>query len=78
MSKAQKSINTVCEYRGLPEIKVGQPCTVSGEKGLIINGNRSCNFQVRFSSGEEYNCHPNYKMIIKSMDLKEVIFDSED
>lgn len=78
MSKRQEKIDSVCEYRGLPKVKIGQPCIVNGKKGLIVNGNNSCNFQVRFASGQEFNCHPQWKMIIKSMDLKEVIFDSGD
>lgn len=77
MNKAQKNINRVCEYRQLPEIEVGQLCRVSGLSGKIVNGNRSCNFQVMFDeSGEEFNCHPGYKMTIYSKKGDVIIFDS--
>lgn len=80
MGSSQEFIDRVCEYRELPKIEVGQPCLVNGEKGFIIDGNSSSNFQVRFDTVDqvEYNCHPYFKMIIMSKDLNEVIFDSEE
>lgn len=73
----QERINDVCEKRGVPLIKVGQPCLVEGKKGLIINGNSSLNFDVRFAeTGEVCNCHPYYDMKILSMDRQETIFEN--
>lgn len=75
----QKSIDSVCEYRGVPAIKKGQPCEVDGKRGLIIGGNSSSNFNVRFAGRKDFsNCHPDYKMVIRSMDLKNVIHNSSD
>lgn len=74
----QDRIDSVCEQRGVPAIKVGQPCLVDGKKGLIINGNSSANFNVRFADGgETYNCHPYWKMKILSMDREKVIFEDK-
>lgn len=79
MGSKQDKLDRVCEYRGLPKIKIGQPCVVNGDKGLIVGGNGSCNLSVRLAKNNHIsNCHPLWKMVIKSMDLKEVIFDSEE
>lgn len=75
----QMRINSVCEQRGVPAIKVGQPCIVDGKKGLIINGNSSANFNVRFAeSGQVSNCHPYWKMKILSMNRQETVFEHKD
>jgi len=78
MKAKQDKLDRVCEHRGLPKIKIGQPCVVNGDKGLIVGGNSSCNFQVKFKDGLTGNCHPEWKMIIKSMDLSEIIYNSEE
>jgi len=78
MSRTQKSIDSVCEYRQIPPVKKGQPCIVDGKKGLIVGGNSSCNFNVRFSSGDSFNCHPYYKMKILTMDRSETLFEHKD
>lgn len=76
---SQMRINSVCEQRGLPAIKVGQPCIVDGKKGLIVNGNSSANFNVRFAeSGQISNCHPYWKMKILSMNRQETVFEHKD
>lgn len=79
MSEKQDKLDRICGYRGVPKIKIGQPCIVDGTKGVIVGGNGSCNFQVKLAKNNHTsNCHPLWKMVIKSMDRKEVIFDSED
>ena len=79
METPQDRIDRVCNYRGVPTIKTGQPCTVNDKKGMIVDGNSSCNFDVRLACNRHVsNCHPFWKMIILSMDRKVVIFDSED
>ena len=77
MRNTQKSIDSVCEYRVLPPVKKGQPCTVNGEKGLIVGGNSSCNFNVRFASGNISNCHPYWKMKILTMDRSETLYEHD-
>jgi hypothetical protein len=75
----QDRINAVCEQRGVPLIKVGQPCIMDCKKGLIINGNSSANFNVRFAeSGKVFNCHPYWKMKILSMDRQSTVFEHQD
>ena len=64
MSNTQKYIDRVCEYRGVPKIKKGTPCSVDGKKGVIWGGNGSANFNVKFEDGRIMNCHPYYKMKI--------------
>ncbi len=78
MPNTQGFIDRVCEYRGIPPVKKGQPCHVNGKKGLIVGGNNSANFQVRFSSGETFNCHPYWKMKILTMDRKETLYEYKD
>ena len=78
MPNTQEYVNRVCEYRGVPPIKKGQPCIVDGKKGLIVGGNGSANFNVRFASGDTFNCHPYWKMKILSMDRKETVLEYTD
>ena len=69
MANTQKAINMVCEYRGLPKIKKGTPCTVNGEKGTVHGGNHCANLNVKFDSdGRVSNCHPYWKMKILNSD----------
>tara|TARA_Y100000310_G_scaffold334189_1_gene413337 strand:- start:226 stop:474 length:249 start_codon:yes stop_codon:yes gene_type:complete len=73
---SQDRIDSVCKQRGIPKIKVNQPCLVEGKEGVIVNGNSSANFNVKFTeSGMIYNCHPCFKMKILSMDRKEIVFE---
>ncbi len=73
---SQDRIDSVCEQRGIPKIEVNQPCLVDGKEGVIVNGNSSANFNVKFAeSGATYNCHPYFKMKILSIDSKEIIFE---
>lgn len=65
MNNTQKSIDRVCEYRGIPRVQKGALCTVDGKKGHIVGGNSSANFSVRFEgSNHTTNCHPYWKMKI--------------
>lgn len=65
MNNTQKSIDRVCEYRGIPRVQKGALCTVDGKKGHIVGGNSSSNFSVRFEgSNHTTNCHPYWKMRI--------------
>ena len=50
MPNTQEYIDRVCEYRAVPPVKKGQPCIVNGDKGLIVGGNGSANFNVRFAN----------------------------
>ena len=75
----QCRIDSVCEQRGIPKIEVNQPCLVDGKEGVIVNGNSSANFNVKFAeSGMVHNCHPYFKMKILSMDCKEIVFEDLD
>lgn len=75
----QERINSVCEYRNIPQVKINQPCLVDGREGWIVNGNSSANFNVQFEiDGYAFNCHPDYKMVIFSQDKDSVIFESRD
>ena len=78
MANTQEHIDRICEHRGLPPVKKGQPVIVNGKKGLIIGGNTSANFQVRFASGDIFNCHPYYKMKILTMDRSETLYEHKD
>lgn len=65
MPNTQKAIDRICDYRGVPKIKKGTKCTVSGEAGKIWGGNTSANFNVKFDSdGRIRNCHPYHEMKI--------------
>ena len=64
MENTQKSINRVCEYRFLPKVKKGTPCTVDGKRGVIWGGNSSANFNVKFDDGAIRNRHPYWRMEI--------------
>ncbi len=61
----QKKIDSVVEYRKLPKIKKGMRCEVNGQKGKVVGGNGSANFNVLFDGDKRsMNCHPEYKMTI--------------
>ena len=65
MPNTQEYVDRVCDYRGVPKIKKGAACSVSGEAGRIWGGNGSANFNVKFDSdGRIRNCHPYWKMKI--------------
>ena len=65
MANTQKSIDSVCDYRGLPPIKKGTACDVAGRKGRVWGGNSSANLNVKFDDdGTIRNCHPHWKMKI--------------
>lgn len=65
MNNTQKSIDRVCDYRGVPKVKKGMTCTVDGRKGKIVGGNTSANFNVKFEDSKRVmNCHPYWKMRI--------------
>lgn len=69
MPNTQKSINEICEYRGVSVIKKGTLCEVDGKKGCIWGGNHAANFNVKFDEdGRISNCHPYYKMKIFNED----------
>ena len=69
MGNTQKSINRVCDYRGIPPVKKGARCVVSGNHGTIVGGNSSANFNVKFDAGGRIlNCHPYWKMEILNAD----------
>lgn len=68
MNKAQEYINRVCEYRCIPQVPFGSKCLVNGKEGVIVDGNSSCNFQVRFENKRVYNCHPYWRMTIFNAD----------
>ena len=63
--RRQESLDSVCEYRKLPPLKVGTECEVDGRRGIIVGGNSSANLSVLFDDGSHVtNCHPDYKMRI--------------
>ena len=65
MPNTQKYIDRVCEYRRLPRVKKGTPCIVDGREGVIVGGNSSANFNVKFDdTGQIRNCHPEWKFTI--------------
>lgn len=64
MPNTQKYIDAVCEYRGIPTVKKGQPCHVDGEDGQIVGGNHAANFNVKFPDGRIRNCHPHWRFQI--------------
>jgi hypothetical protein len=69
MPNTQESIDQVCEYRFIPNIKKGALCEVSGEYGRIWGGNHAANFNVKFDKdGRISNCHPYWKMKIFNKD----------
>lgn len=63
---AQRHIDRICEYRGVPSVKKGQRCSVGGRDGKIVGVNSSCNFSVKFDDNpkQTLNCHPYWKMKI--------------
>lgn len=62
MPNTQKYIDRVCEYRCLPKIKKGTRCSVDGRTGVIVGGNSSANFNVKFDDTNKINnCHPGWK-----------------
>lgn len=74
MPNTQQHINKICRYRGLPKLKKGDRCTVSGRWGCVWGGNSSANLNVKFDDGSILNCHPGYEMVI--FQDGEVIHDS--
>ena len=61
----QETLDRVCRYRDLPDLKVGMACEVDGRKGVIVGGNSSANLAVLFDDASHVNnCHPEYKMRI--------------
>ena len=78
MSSRQKTLDSVCEYRQLPPLKVGAECEVNGRRGIIVGGNSSANLNVLFDGDNRYlNCHPYYKMRIFN-GMGGVAYESED
>lgn len=74
----QESIDRVCKYRCLPEIKEGARCTVEGRSGVVYGGNYSANLDIKFDDSNLIrNCHPNYKMCIYNDDGTS-LYESED
>lgn len=53
------------KYRGMPDVRCGQPVKVLGNKGIIVGHNASANFNVLFDddsphyAGLTLNVHPN-------------------
>lgn len=53
------------EYRGMPDVRCGQPVKVGDAKGIIVGHNASANFNVLFDddsvkyAGLTLNVHPN-------------------
>lgn len=65
MPNTQSKIDEICEYRGLPQIRKGWPCTVDGRPGRVWGGNSSANLNIKFDDdGTIRNCHPFWKMKI--------------
>ncbi len=65
MSNTQAKIDEICEYRGLPSIRKGWPCSVAGRTGRVWGGNSSAKLNVKFDDdGTIRNCHPYWKMKI--------------
>lgn len=70
------SIKKMCEYRGLPLIKIGDTCTVNGRAGVVVGSNRSANLDVKFNDDDSVgNCHPSWKLKIFNGNI--LIYDSE-
>lgn len=68
MPNTQKYIDAVCQSRGIPRVKKGMACNVNGEDGVIVGGNHSANFNVKFSDGQIANCHPYWRFQIYTPD----------
>lgn len=64
MPNTQKHIDAVCRQRGIPAVRKGMKCSVSGEFGEIVGGNSSANFNVKFKDGRVRNCHPYWRFQI--------------
>ena len=65
MSDRQESLDRVCEFRGLPSLKVGDRCEVDGRRGVILGGNTSSNLSVVYDDEMLImNCPPYVKMRI--------------
>jgi len=65
MPNTQKHIDRVCDYRNIPRVRKGMKCVVEDRSGVIVGGNSSANFNVKFDdNGDIRNCHPNYKLQI--------------
>jgi len=51
--------------RGLEFVRAGMAIEVDGQRGVIVNGNDSANFDVMFTEGKYQgqigNCHPTWK-----------------
>jgi len=61
----QKHIDQVCEYRCIPKVTKGMECVVDDRSGVIVGGNSSANFNVKFDdNGDIRNCHPYWKFQI--------------
>lgn len=65
MPNTQKHINAVCEHRNIPHVDKGMRCIVDDRAGVIVGGNSSANFNVKFDdNGDIRNCHPYWKFQI--------------
>lgn len=79
MENNQKSIDRVCEYRGLPPIKKGYPCAVDGKPGRVWGGNHAANLNVKFDGQKGVsNCHPYWRMTIYDKDGNLIYKSSEE
>ncbi len=56
-------LRRTAEYRGVPFVRAGMRVVVKNERGVIVGGNSSSNFDVLFDDDSKYagntlNCHP--------------------
>ena len=76
MSNTQKHIARVCKYRDIPYVTKGMRCNVNGRDGVIVGGNASANFNVKFENGSIHNCHPYWRFQIFTPS-GEIYYDNE-
>lgn len=60
-------------YRGLPDLRCGNPVTVNGRSGVVVGHNDSANFDVLFDSGSDWagtvlNVHPSELKTVGKVD----------
>lgn len=80
LAERRERLAYTAERRGVPFVQIGMAVECDGQKGQIVGGNDSGNFDVLFTEGTAKghvgNCHPHWRMKYFATDGT-LTFDSE-
>lgn len=62
-ARTSEAFLRTARYRGMPDLRCGDPVTVNGRAGVVVGHNDSANFDVLFDAGTDWagsvlNVHP--------------------